>query len=221
MASNGQTNIELESDDRAQMEELRESVQLALSQMASIVARYLEADPQEHEAIFRLRHPGRTDWIQILEGRETSFSACYSPGNGTVSLCGRPPASSLRRDLSRIENAAAERGFDTADTILTSHDELATTLRDDLAVTDVASGFQRWLLPIALASGTASLIVGAPNSATGTHSHNTRTLHVIVNGSATINNQDLSPGDWAYIPRGAEYSFQAGPEGATSFYYHD
>jgi hypothetical protein len=214
-------SVALEADDRVQMERLRETVQEALAQMASIVARYLNVDPQEQEAIFRFRNPGRNDWIQILEGRTTNFSACYRPDEGAVSMCGRPPDASVRRDLMLIGKAVTKRGFDPATTVLISRDEKAISLRDDLAVSDLAEGFQRWLLPIVLGGGSGSLLVASPNASTPAHSHTSRTLHLVASGSVTINDEELSPGDWAYIPRGFDYTYRVGPEGALSFYIHD
>jgi quercetin dioxygenase-like cupin family protein len=104
--------------------------------------------------------------------------------------------------------------------ILTSRDPLAVAMRADLAVDDLAHGFDRTLLPLAPTSGSPSIFTGAANSKTGKHSHESNTLHVILTGSVKVNAQELSSGDWAYIPAGMDYELEVGMYCCVVMYWH-
>jgi hypothetical protein len=124
------------------------------------------------------------------------------------------------RDRDQVASAARRHQFDPMTTILTSRDSLAVAMKDDLAVDDLAEGFDRILLPRAPESGSASIFVGAANSTTGMHSHESNTLHVIALGSVKVNGQELSSGDWAYIPPGMDYELEVGRFCSVVLYWH-
>ena len=126
----------------------------------------------------------------------------------------------VSRDREQVASATGRHKFDSMTTILTSRDRLAFAMRDDLAVDDLADGFDRVLLPLAPTSGSASIFVGAANSTTGRHSHESNTLHVIATGSVKVNGQELSSGDWAYIPAGMDYELEVGMYCSVVMYWH-
>jgi len=126
----------------------------------------------------------------------------------------------VSRDLERVERAVGRQEFDPMTTILTSRDELVLKMRDDLAVDDLAEGFDRVLLPFSPTTGSDSVYVGAANSTTGKHSHESNTLHLIATGCVKVNGQILSSGDWAYIPAGIEYELEVGWCPCIVFYRH-
>ncbi len=125
----------------------------------------------------------------------------------------------VSRDREQVASATGRHRFDSM-TTLTSRDPLAFAMRDDLAVDDLADGFNRMLLPLAPTSGSASIFVGAANSTTGMHSHESNTLHVIATGSVKVNGQELSSGDWAYIPAGNDYELEVGMYCCVVMYWH-
>lgn len=126
----------------------------------------------------------------------------------------------VSRDLERVASAVGRQEFDPLTTILTSRDELVLKMRDDLAVDDLAEGFERVLLPLSPGSGSASIYVGAANSTTQKHSHESNTLHLIATGCVRVNGQILSSGDWVYVPPDMEYELEVGWCPCIVFYWH-
>lgn len=126
----------------------------------------------------------------------------------------------VSRDLERVASAVGQQRFDPMTTILTSRHELVLKMREDLAVDDLAEGFDRVLLPLSPTSGSASIYAGAANSTTRRHSHDSSTLHLIATGCVKVDGQILSSGDWAYIPPGIEYELEVGWCPCVVFYWH-
>jgi hypothetical protein len=134
--------------------------------------------------------------------------------------------------VKRIDSALAEAGIKIGEKIVTSRDKDMLTLRENLSVTNVPDGFQKYQLPLVLrcvekatATGTDEdgvqffVTIGQPNVEVETHSHNEGSgLRMIAGGSIIYKDQELTAGDWMYIPKGAPYQFQVGPQGAIICY---
>jgi mannose-6-phosphate isomerase-like protein (cupin superfamily) len=119
----------------------------------------------------------------------------------------------LSGDQERIRRVQAAHGYDSATTILTARDEIAVAMMDDLPAEGLAQGFEGRLIPVVFGTGTDADIAGPADAATDMHSHETNTFHQILNGTVRITGQDrsqeLSAGDWAYIPADVEYMLEA------------
>src|SRR5262249_50827115 len=92
------------------------------------------------------------------------------------------PAGDVTKDRTRVARVVKKHKFDAAKQILTSRDKLAATMKKELAVPDLAKGFDRTLLPTPSTRGSDSIYTGRANATTGPHSHKTNSLHVILSG---------------------------------------
>jgi mannose-6-phosphate isomerase-like protein (cupin superfamily) len=155
--------------------------------------------------------------------------ALVSSARGVGRPKGREPQVSsgpqaLSGDHERIRQVQAEHGYDSATTILTSRDEIAVAMMEDLPAEGLARGFEGRLLPVVFGTGTDADIAGLADATTDLHSHETNTFHQILSGTVRITGQDrtqeLSAGDWAYIPADVEYMLEAGPGPITIRYRH-
>jgi hypothetical protein len=122
--------------------------------------------------------------------------------------------------LKRIQTAVKKIGLDVSKKILTSHDPQAEEARQLLMVTNVPGGFTKWQLPVYLDKASQLFItVAAPGARVGEHSHNEGAgIRFIAGGSIKYKGQELSAGDWMYIPAGVKYSFETGKLGAIMCY---
>ncbi len=99
-------------------------------------------------------------------------------------------------------------------------------------MTNVPKGFQKYQLPIVLScvdsktmTGTpadgvqAFVTIAEPNASVSSHSHDEGAgLRFIAGGSINYKGRELTSGDWMFIPRGAKYGFDVGPQGAVICY---
>lgn len=121
--------------------------------------------------------------------------------------------------LTRIQRAAKKVRFDANRRIVTSRDNVALKLRESLRTANVPKGFQKWQLPLTIKGAFMFVSVAPPNTKVPAHSHKDGPgLRFIASGSIRYKGQELSEGDWMYIPQGKTYSFETGPLGATIFY---
>lgn len=134
--------------------------------------------------------------------------------------------------IKRIEAALSKAGVKIGKKVLTSRDKDMLVLRKSLEVTNIPDGFQKYQLPVVLrcaeaaaATGTDAdgvqffVTMGQPNVKVGSHSHNEGAgLRFIAGGSIIYNKRELTAGDWMFIPKGAQYEFQVGPQGAIICY---
>lgn len=134
--------------------------------------------------------------------------------------------------VKRIEAALKKTGIKIGKRVVTSRDKDMQLLRERLVVTNVPSGFSKYQLPVTLrcvdamsATGTDAdgvqffVTIAQPNSKVNTHSHNEGAgLRMIAGGSILFKKQELTAGDWMYIPKGVPYEFQVGPQGAIICY---
>ena len=57
-----------------------------------------------------------------------------------------------------------------------------------------------------------------PKAKVPSHAHDGPGVRFISSGSIKYKEQELTAGDWMYIPKGKAYSFEVGALGATMFY---
>ena len=122
--------------------------------------------------------------------------------------------------LKRIQRASDLAQIKLERRILTSKDEDVAKLTDVLKVNNIPEGFHKWQLPVYL-EGPSQLFIStaAPGSTVPKHMHRDGDgIRFIISGSVIYNGQELSAGDWMFIPAGLAYSFDVGKFGATMGY---
>lgn len=144
----------------------------------------------------------------------------------------KPNRLTRMQGVQRIQSALKRAGITLGKRVITSRDADMTRLREALRVTNIPKGFQKYQLPVILrcadkvsftntdADGVQFFVTLAqPHAKVGKHSHNEGAgLRFIAGGSITYKNQELTSGDWMYIPKGAAYEFNVGPQGAVICY---
>ena len=135
----------------------------------------------------------------------------------------RPNSLTFEEGLKRIHEANKKLDFDPNKKIVTSREKVAEELRDALRTDNIPDGFIKWQLPLAMAKPTQLFIsVGLPGTKVPSHSHDDGAgIRFIASGSVIYDGQELTAGDWMYIPKGAEYSIEVGKFGATMFYCYE
>jgi redox-sensitive bicupin YhaK (pirin superfamily) len=133
----------------------------------------------------------------------------------------KPNALRFAQGIQRIKEAASNVGFEFKSKITTSRDKAAKAAADYLLVSSVPHGFKNFQLPVFIDGPTQIFVsVGAPDTeVTELSGDEGEGLRYIVSGSVIYNGQELTAGDWMYIPAGKEYSLRAGPRGANIFYF--
>lgn len=129
---------------------------------------------------------------------------------------------SFEDGLHRVAEARRELGMAERTTqIVTSRDPSAERLREALKIAKLPAGFQKWQLPVAITETGAQFFmsVAQAGAAVEEHSHEEGDgLRVIISGSIDYAGQELTAGDWMFIPAKASYSFKVGHQGASMFY---
>lgn len=122
--------------------------------------------------------------------------------------------------VERIKNSVEKVGVKAlSERIITSRDSDLKELKDLLKVTNIPKGFSKWQLPIVLDRAQMFISVAQPEAKVPAHVHNEGAgVRFIATGSIIYNGQELTAGDWMYIPEGVPYSFDVGPMGASMFY---
>jgi hypothetical protein len=131
-----------------------------------------------------------------------------------------PNQLTFEEGLNRITRASEKIGIRLERRILTSKDEDVIKLTRVLQVNNVPDNFHKWQLPIYLDKPSQLYIsVASPFAKVPSHAHNDGDgIRFIVSGSITYGHQELTAGDWMFIPTGHEYSFEVGQFGATMCY---
>jgi hypothetical protein len=121
--------------------------------------------------------------------------------------------------LERLRGATDEAGLPEG-VIITSKDEAAVRGMDILAIDNVPDGFRKWQLPVYLSEPSHMFIsVAEPGVKVPSHSHDEGDgIRFIAGGSITYEGQELTAGDWMFIPAGESYSFEVGRFGAIMCY---
>lgn len=123
--------------------------------------------------------------------------------------------------VQRLRAAAEKVGLDQKKEILTSRDKAVQDATRLLEVTNLPdSGFTKWQLPVFLdCKSQMFMTTAAPGIEAPEHSHDEGDgIRFIISGSIHYNGQELTEGDWMFIPAGARYSFQVGRMGACMCY---
>lgn len=126
---------------------------------------------------------------------------------------------SFQQGADKIRHALKEVKADLHSRIFTSRDEVSVKLANLLKVNEVPKGFKKWQLPIVLSDSQLFISVGQPDIEVPEHSHDEGDgIRFIMSGSVYYNGQELTAGDWMFIPKGKPYSMKTGPYGATMCY---
>jgi quercetin dioxygenase-like cupin family protein len=130
-----------------------------------------------------------------------------------------PNGMTLKEGLELVKELQAELHLRTSE-IFTSRQAGDLYKNKKALVTNVPDGFSKIILPIATSKeATFYVSSGAPNTVVPRHSHDEgEGIRFIVSGSIIFEGQELSAGDWMYLPAKAPYEFKVGPQGVTIFY---
>jgi hypothetical protein len=131
-----------------------------------------------------------------------------------------PNARTLAQCLAGLDEVRSKVGLADEEGIVTSKDPRVQRSIGQLKCTEVPAGFNKWILPF-YSDGAATfyLSFGAPNTEVSEHSHDEGAgIRVILSGSIIYKGQELTAGDWMYLPARARYSFKVGPMGVGQFY---
>lgn len=123
--------------------------------------------------------------------------------------------------LERIATAGRRAGLQLdGKRIVTSRQPAARKAQQLLTVGNVPGGFTKWQLPVSLPGASQLFVtVAEPDARVAEHSHDEGDgVRFIAAGSIIHDGEELTAGDWMYIPAGARYSFDVGPLGATMCY---
>ncbi|MEN8651616.1 cupin domain-containing protein [Streptomyces sp. 21So2-11] len=131
-----------------------------------------------------------------------------------------PNRKSFEQCTERIQQAVKDAGLRTDGRIVTSRDENVEEAVKALTVDNAPAGFHKWQLPVYLNKPSHLFItVAEPGAKSSTHSHDEGDgIRFIASGSITYKGQELTTGDWMFIPAGVSYSFETGRFGAVMCY---
>jgi hypothetical protein len=123
--------------------------------------------------------------------------------------------------LERIKKVAEKAGIAKGGRVLTSRHPEVRRAQDLLEVSNVPDkGFRKWQLPVYLDRPSQLFVtVADPNLEVPEHSHDEGDgIRFIAGGSIQYDGEELTAGDWMFIPAGQTYTFTVGPMGATMCY---
>ncbi len=127
---------------------------------------------------------------------------------------------SFEQGAGRVRKALAEVGIESIDqSIFTSKDSKSLGLDRTLQVDNIPGGFKKWQLPVVLDRAQMFISSAAPGAKVPAHIHKEGAgVRFIMSGSIVYEGNELTAGDWMYIPEGMPYSFEVGELGATMCY---
>jgi quercetin dioxygenase-like cupin family protein len=130
-----------------------------------------------------------------------------------------PNQMTLKEGLELVKEIQADLRLDTSK-IFTSKQAGNLYKNKKALVTNVPGGFSKIMLPISTSKeATFYISAGAPNTEAPKHSHDEgEGIRIIMSGSIIFDGQELSEGDWMYVPPKAQYSFKVGPRGCLLCY---
>lgn len=130
-----------------------------------------------------------------------------------------PNQLTLQEGLELVKEIQKDLGLDM-NRIVTSRDVGDLYNNKKTQVTNVPPGFNKILLPFSTSrQATFYLSSGAPNARVPRHSHEEgEGVRFILSGSIIFEGQELTEGDWMYMPAKAPYEFQVGARGVTMCY---
>jgi hypothetical protein len=125
----------------------------------------------------------------------------------------------FKQGADKITKALEEVKVNFKSQIFTSRDEVSVKLANLLQVKEVPDGFKKWQLPIVLTDSQLFISIAQPDIKVPEHSHDEGDgIRFIMSGSIYYDGQELTAGDWMYIPKGKPYSMRIGPFGASMCY---
>lgn len=132
----------------------------------------------------------------------------------------KPNALTFEQGVQRIKDANQKSRFEFKSKITTSRDAAAKAATDYLLVSNVPGGFKKFQLPVLMEKPSQLFVsIGAPDTEVPEHSHDEGDgFRYIVSGSVIYNSQELTAGDWMYIPAGQKYSLRVGSRGVHMCY---
>jgi quercetin dioxygenase-like cupin family protein len=125
------------------------------------------------------------------------------------------------KGLTRVKDALKKSGVKGGRRVVTSRDQGQAEVRNDLKRIRSPKGFQQWQLPVALGPNQNIFFfrtVGAPGAVLPEHTHKVDLLRFVISGSATYKGQELTAGDWMFVPAGVPYGLTVGPNGIDVFH---
>jgi hypothetical protein len=159
---------------------------------------------------------GKTNRTKIFHPIELRGAKTTNQERKTQMTSFKPNALTFEQGITRIKEA----GFDFKSKITTSRDAAANEATRKLMVSNVPGGFKKFQLPLYMDKPSQLFVsIGAPDAEVPEHSHDEGDgIRYIVSGSIIYNGQELTAGDWMFIPAGMKYSLRVGPRGAHMFY---
>ncbi|RBP50754.1 cupin domain-containing protein [Arenicella xantha] len=131
-----------------------------------------------------------------------------------------PNQSTLASCIENILSMQKEAGINSREIVHSRQPKIRKLMYKALAVDNVPKGFTKTLLPVYFESASTMYISsGAPYTKVPKHSHDEGAgIRFMISGSIHFGDVELTQGDWMYIPAGAGYEFEVGPQGATMCY---
>ena len=153
---------------------------------------------------------------------ESSDKPTWKPDDSISEI---PPGKRERAGVLAVKSALKEAGLDGDDQIVTSKHPKVLHLRDKLRRVGVLPpGFESWQLPVTLKTGNLMVFVtvGIPGAKLPDHNHNRDAVfRIVMQGSLSYEGQELTVGDWMYVPKGMYYTYTVGPLGLVTLHvYH-
>jgi hypothetical protein len=126
---------------------------------------------------------------------------------------------SFKEGEEKVYTALKQADIDFRSRIFTSRDDESILLSNFLSVSEVPDGFKKWQLPIVLGPSQLFISVSKADVKVPYHSHDEGDgVRFIISGSVYYNGQELTAGDWMFIPAGKPYEIEIGPLGASMAY---
>lgn len=130
---------------------------------------------------------------------------------------------SFQEGIERIQDALASLGVprSSLNQVITSRDPIAERLRSTLRISKLPAGFEKWQLPVYF-EGTGAqffVTVAQGGAKVDEHAHaDGHAIRFVAGGAIRYGGQELTAGDWMFIPKDVPYSFEVGPHGAVMCY---
>jgi hypothetical protein len=130
------------------------------------------------------------------------------------------------KGVKRVNDALKANKIKLGNRIVTSREPEIIKLTEELRRTTLPQGFQQWQLPIVLGKGNRPVMsfitFGEPNAEIPNHKHkNDSLLRIVLSGAIIYKGQELTTGDWMYVPTGLPYSFKVGRFGCLLMHVYN
>jgi len=131
-----------------------------------------------------------------------------------------PNTSTLAECIDDLRMFQKEHRINPKKIITSRHPGVAKTAFNELRVRNVPNGFTKTRLPIFFENPTTLyMTVAEPGAKAPKHSHDEGDgIRFMMSGSIRYGKEELTAGDWMFIPAGQPYEFEVGPLGAVMCY---